>query len=113
MQKLANTLIYVAGILWTIETIPQIYTLIKTKKTDGISLTFFIMCICAYIIFITGNIILKHWSVVVAHLFPFINLSIILYLVFKYRGKKDLYIGEIKTRKCPKCNNEYYGEKDE
>lgn len=88
MKNLANILIYIAGILWTIETIPQIIKIIKTKKVEGISLCFFVMCICAYILFIIGNLILHHWSVVLAHLFPFINLSIILFLVLKYRGNK-------------------------
>ena len=88
MQNLANILIYTAGILWTIETLPQIYKLWKTKKAEDISLAFFAICITAYIIFITGNIILKNWSVVIAHLFPFINLLIINTLIIKYRGKK-------------------------
>ena len=88
MQSLANILIYLAGILWTLETIPQIYKLIKTKKAEGISLIFFITCLIAYVLFIIGNTILGHWSVVLAHVFPFINLSIILYLVLKYRGRK-------------------------
>ena len=52
MKNLANILIYIAGILWTIETIPQIIKIIKTKQTEGISLCFFVMCICAYVLFI-------------------------------------------------------------
>ncbi len=84
---LANGLIYLAGILWTIETIPQIIKLVRTKKTEGISLLFFVMCIIAYMCFLTGNIILRNFSVVIAHVFPFINLSIILFLVIKYRRK--------------------------
>ena len=88
MKNFANILIYIAGILWTIETIPQIIKIIKTKQTEGISLCFFVMCICAYVLFITGNVILCNWSVVLAHLFPFLNLSIILFLVLKYRRNR-------------------------
>jgi MtN3 and saliva related transmembrane protein len=87
MQMLANALIYLAGILWTIETLPQIYKLWKTKKAEDISLAFFMICITAYIIFISGNIMLKNWSVVIAHIFPFINLIIINVLIIKYRNK--------------------------
>jgi MtN3 and saliva related transmembrane protein len=88
MKTLANTLIYIAGILWTLETLPQIYKLYKTKKSEDISLAFFIICIIAYINFIIGNIILKNWSVVIAHLCPFVNLIIINILILKYRAKK-------------------------
>lgn len=88
LNTIANVMIYLAGILWTIETIPQIYKLIKTKKAEDISLAFFVICITAYIIFITGNVMLKNWSVVIAHLFPFINLLIINALILKYRRKK-------------------------
>lgn len=85
---MANILIYIAGLLWTIETIPQIIKLIKCKKTEGISFCFFVMCIIAYICFITGNLMLKNISVVIAHLFPFINLSIICFLIVKYRKRE-------------------------
>ena len=71
MHNLANIFILIAGGLWFIETLPQIWHLIKTKKTEGISLLFFLICAVAYISFITGNLILKNWSVVIAHLFPF------------------------------------------
>ena len=82
---MANLLIYLAGILWTIETIPQIIKLVRTKQTEGISLCFFIMCLIAYVCFIIGNLMLKNISVVIAHTFPFINLSIISILIIKYR----------------------------
>jgi MtN3 and saliva related transmembrane protein len=87
MKTLANIFIYLAGILWTIETIPQIYKLWKTKKSKDISIAFFLICIIAYIIFIIGNIMLRNWSVVVSQIFPFVNLIIINMLIFKYRKK--------------------------
>ncbi len=87
MHNLANFLIIFAGFLWTLETIPQIVHLIRTKRTEGISLLFFMICCTAYVVFLTGNIMLKNWSVVIAHVFPFINLLIINFLVIKYRRK--------------------------
>lgn len=88
MSNFANILIYIAGLLWTIETLPQIYKLWKTKQSEDISLTFFIICVSGYTLFIIGNIMLKQWSVVVAHLLPFVNLCIINILILKYRGNK-------------------------
>ena len=88
MKTLANFLIIFSGYLWTIETIPQIVHLVRTKKTEGISLPFFIICVTAYIFFLTGNFMLKNWSVVIAHAFPFINLIIINFLIVKYRRIK-------------------------
>ena len=88
-MSIADILIIIAGLLWTIESIPQIIKLISTKKTEGISLLFFIICLIAYILFLIGNIILKNWSVVIAHCLPFINLSIISYLIIKYRRIKS------------------------
>lgn len=85
---IADSLIIFAGVLWTIETFPQILQLLRTKKTEGISLSFFLLCNVAYIFFLTGNIMLKHWSVVIANILPFVNISIIIGLVIKYRRKK-------------------------
>ena len=88
MHNLANTLILVTGGLWFIETLPQIWHLIKTKKTEGISLLFFLICASAYVIFLIGNIMLKNWSVVIANILPFFNLLIINFLIIKYRRQK-------------------------
>ena len=88
MKNLANIIIYIAGLLWTIETLPQIYKLWKTKKAEDISLTFFIICVLGYTLFTIGNVMLKQWSVVIANIFPLINLCIINILIIKYRGKK-------------------------
>ena len=84
-MDLANTLIYIAGILWTIEALPQIVKLIRTKEVKGISTFFFAICFIAYLLFIIGNIMLRNKSVVIAHIFPFINISTILYLLIKYK----------------------------
>lgn len=85
---LADILIIAAGIIWTIETIPQIIQLHKTKQTAGISLPFFIMCLVAYTSFIIGNVLLGNWSVVIAHSLPFVNVSIIIFLVIRYRKQR-------------------------
>jgi len=88
MKLLADILIYCAGILWSVECVPQIAKLVKTKNTTGISLLFFSICLLAYTLFLIGNLLLGQWSVIIANLLPFIMISIIVYLVIKYRKEK-------------------------
>lgn len=88
-MMLADIFIYVAGILWAVECIPQIVKLVKTKNTDGISLLFFCICSLAYILFLIGNLLLRQWSVAVANLLPFTMISIIVYLVIRYRSENN------------------------
>jgi len=88
MRALADVLIYLAGLLWGIECLPQIAKLIRTKETRGLSLPFFMLCVTAYILFLIGNILLKNYSVVVANLLPFALMGVIVFLIMKYRRKK-------------------------
>lgn len=88
-MNIADILIYIAGILWMIEAIPQIYKLIKTKETSGISMFFFGLCASAYTLFLIGNIMLKQWSVVIAHIVPFLNVLTIIILV-KIYGQEEI-----------------------
>lgn len=84
-MRLADIFIYVAGILWAVECIPQILKLTRTKNTTGISLLFFCICSLAYVLFLIGNLLLKQWSVAIANLLPFIMISTIIYLIIRYR----------------------------
>lgn len=88
MKLLADTLIYCAGILWAVETIPQILKLVRTKNTTGISLLFFCICLFAYTLFLIGNLLLGQWSVIIANSLPFVMIGVIVYLVIRYRRKK-------------------------
>lgn len=88
MKLLADILIYCAGVLWAVECLPQIIKLLRTKNTGGISLLFFCICLLAYILFLTGNLLLKQWSVVFANLLPFIMISIIIFLIISIRTNK-------------------------
>lgn len=89
-MKTADIFIYIAGLLWTIEGIPQVVKLFKTKSVEGISSLFFILCGTAFIFYFIGNIMLNQMSVVIANILPFINICIIVFLIFRYRkrGKK-------------------------
>lgn len=43
-MTIGKILIYIAGLLWGIELIPQIVKTYKTKRVEDISLPFFVMC---------------------------------------------------------------------
>lgn len=87
-MQVANCLIILANVLWTVESFPQIMKLIRTKQTKGISLLYFIMCSLAYLSFIIANIILKNWTIAITCSFPFITILIITFLIIKYQERK-------------------------
>ena len=85
MEKIANILIYFAGLLWGIELIPQVIKTLKTKNVEGISLAFYIICLMAYISYAIGNTMLENWNILIAHIPSLILFTIMLVLVLKYR----------------------------
>ena len=88
-ELIANSLIYLAGLLWGIDLVPQVIKTVKTKCVKGISLAFYIICLSAYIIYTIGNIMLKNWNIVIAHIPSFICLLTMIILILKYRRKKN------------------------
>lgn len=95
MQNIGNILFLIAGLLWAIELIPQLIKTIRTKSVGDISLFFFTLCFIAYLIFIAGCYLIGNWFLFFSHLVPFINVSILLYLVLRYRKSK------VKCNLCP------------
>lgn len=92
---LGNVLIYLAGLIWTIELIPQLIKTYRTEDVSGISLSFFICSLIAYIIYGFGNIVLNNWNIVIAHIPSLLLISWMVILIIKYRRKKH----EKNTRK--------------
>ena len=85
IEFIANGLIYLAGVLWGIELIPQVIKTLKTKNVEGISLAFYMICLIAYIVYGMGNIMLGNWNIVIAHIPSLVLFSTMLILVLKYR----------------------------
>ena len=83
----ANILIYIAGILWCLDLLPQITKTIRTKKVEDLSILFLAMSFVAYLVFICGNIITKNWHVAIVHMPPVIANLTMVGLYFKYRRK--------------------------
>lgn len=89
MDNIGNILIYTAGLIWAIELIPQLIQTKKTKDVKGISLTYFIFCLLAYMCYTVGNLILENWNIVLVHI-PSIVLTLwMLSLIIKYRRKEN------------------------
>lgn len=88
MTTLGDILIYIGGILWGIELIPQIHKTIKTKNVTGISLFFYIICYIAYLSSSLGLIINKNWNVVFSYIPSFILLMWMIILILMY-GKRE------------------------
>jgi len=87
-MNLSQILFIIAGILWAVELIPQLYKTIRSKDVTGISIFFIFLCFTAYIIFLIGCFLIKNWALLFSHVIPFVNVSILLYLVLKYRKIK-------------------------
>ena len=86
-ELIANCLIYLAGLLWGIDLVPQVIKTVKTKNVKGISLAFYFICLSAYIIYAVGNIMLENWNIVIEHIHSFICLVTMIILILKYRRK--------------------------
>lgn len=85
-----NLFFILSGILWSLELYPQLYKTYKTKRTGDISLFYYVMCICAYILFLIGAILMRNWYLLCSHILPFINLIILVILIIKYRKRNTV-----------------------
>lgn len=86
-KEISDILLYVAGILWGIELIPQIIQTIKTKCVRDLNLVFFSVCVAAYVLSIVGNGMVGNWVIVNASIPSLIGNLIMVSLIFKYRQK--------------------------
>ena len=93
---LGNLLIYIAGILWGLEMIPQLIKTYKTRNVKGISLAFFATSLSAYIIYAIGNVVLGNWNILIAHIPATLLTFWMVVLIFKYRRKNEKNTRKIK-----------------
>lgn len=85
IDDIGNLFIYAAGLIWGIELIPQLIKTYKTKNVKGISLSFFVSSLAAYIAYIIGNSFLQNWNIIIAHI-PSLILTIwMIVWIIKYR----------------------------
>jgi len=84
-MRIGELLIVVAGIIWAVELIPQLTKTLKVKRTDDISIAFFIMTTMAYTCYTIGNAFLNNWLNVISHIPSFIFNIFMICLIVKYR----------------------------
>lgn len=101
---LGNIFVIVASFLWAIELIPQITKTLRLKTVEDISLWWVLLCFIAYIIYDTAMILHGNWLYFFGHLMPTILGGYFLYLILKYRKKKD---NKMPYWKCGRCHHEY------
>ena len=89
INMVANSLIYLAGLLWGIELIPQVIKTVKTKDVTGISFAFYCICLTAYIVYAIGNVLLENWNIVIAHIPSILLFFVMFILVLKYRKNNE------------------------
>lgn len=87
-MNIALILIWTASIIWGGELLPQIKKTLKTKRVDDISLTFFVLCFLAYVLYISGLFLMKSYILIYAHIPSLITNMIMIVLILKYRTKK-------------------------
>lgn len=85
MQNIGKILIYIAGLCWGIELIPQLVKTYKRKNVEDISLWFFSLCMFAYTCYTIGNILLGYWDIVIAHIPSVVLTFWMLILILRYR----------------------------
>lgn len=69
--------------------IPQIITLLRTKKSDGLSITSWIIWLVSMVCGLVYSIILFRTEMIIMYLSEFLLSVIIFYLILKYRKNGD------------------------
>lgn len=87
MKELIKFLYFLAGTLWAIELLPQLWRTWKLKSVGDISILFPLICFTSFCIFFTANILAKNWILIISHLAPFLCNFTWLIMVLIYRKK--------------------------
>ena len=86
LTTIANVFIYVSGILWSIELIPQIIKTVKRRSIKDISPIYFFISFTAYILYLIANTILENWPIVFSHIPGLCATIVMLCILYKYRN---------------------------
>ncbi len=95
MDKIYDTnltfwwLFLLAGILWTVETIPQIIKTLKIKSSKEFSIPFLALSLTAFFLYGLCCLINHLWYLFVANLIPALFHTILFILIILYRGGKN------------------------
>ena len=82
-MNLLDILGYLGGIFFIICLFPQLYTLIKTKKSDGVSITMYVLLLCGNMSwFICGVLTMDLKILITNALTVFFTLMIIILAIY-------------------------------
>ena len=88
LNEISNIVILLSGAIWSIELIPQIIKTAKTKEVGGMSLSFFVMCWIAYMLYIFGNVIQNNWIIVLSHIPSYFCNVIMIGMILQYGNRR-------------------------
>lgn len=86
---ITNFIGLLAGTCTTIAFIPQVVKVVKTKKTDGISLWMYIIYIIGILLWLLFGILTKINVIIITHIIAFSLATYILYYVIKNHNNGD------------------------
>lgn len=89
-MKEANSIMFiVAGILWSIELIPQIRKTMRLKHVKDISGVYLSLYFVGYGAFLLGCANTLNWMLFCCNLTPFLFSAVLLFLMYRYRNNQE------------------------
>ena len=79
---------YIPAILFLISGVPQIYKLIKTKSSNDISLSMYLLTWVAIGIVVIDTYLHRDFGSAISNFVSLVTMSITIFLVIKYKTKK-------------------------
>jgi MtN3 and saliva related transmembrane protein len=79
----------IAGLLTSTSFIPQAYKVIKTKRTQDISLPMYSLCTVGVFLWIVYGLMIQDIAIILTNVITFVPTLVILILTVKYHGQKN------------------------
>jgi MtN3 and saliva related transmembrane protein len=84
---MAEIIGYIACILTTLSQIPQIYSIIKYKKVEGISLAYYFVLLVSILFWVVYGILIGDKFVTFCNIIVVIFILTIMFLINKYKNQ--------------------------
>jgi len=78
----------VAAVLTTFSSLPQLFSIIKTKNVEGISITMFLVLLSGVALWTLYGFLIEDKVILFANLITLTLLSLNIFFVLRYRNKK-------------------------
>lgn len=84
METLTTVLGFAAGFCTTGSLLPQVIKTVRSKKTNDLSLGYYILLLVGLVFWTSYGILLKKWPIIIANVIAFLFAIIILGYKIKY-----------------------------